>query len=317
VANRYCRNCGHELGLEERLCPMCGRDANRDAHETGHVPKPEADVSVPPQSDQPSARSALPQTETPPLPPLPHLRPPTPSMLVYLFADRIFQQGGRALWKMRVPCKEDVTVAAKDLAAGIIAVSFLNLREQGFIRLEPSQKKKLFVGSIPALRVVKVNQIEEAKLIGRAAPEWLILGSLIDQAEDDDVRNLLKRWLVSGALRAAHLYELVIGMAATEAILFGYIESTSGEDSLQALKRVEKPVTLGSRVWKRPLRLAEGLEARCEKIATLEGRFEEFALRMQNIQSTEAELYGLLVDECAGAIDNGISDLDRPFSFRW
>jgi hypothetical protein len=286
---------------------MCGRDA----HETAHVPTSEANVLVPPQADPPSARTALPQTETL------RLRRATPRMLVYLFADRIFPQGGRAKWKMRVPCKEDVTVAANDVAAGLIAVSFLNLREQGIIRLEPFQKESRWKGPRPALRVVKPNQIEEDELIGGTALEWLILMSLRDQAEDD-VRNLLKqRWLRSGALREAHLYEHVIGMAAQEAIIFGYIESSSGEDSFQVLERVKKPVTLERRFWRSPLRLAEGLEACCEKIATLEERFEEFALRMQNIQSTEAELYGLLVDECAGAIDNGISDLDRPFSFRW
>jgi hypothetical protein len=307
VADRYCQNCGHQLGLEERSCPMCGRDA----HETAHVPTSEANVLVPPQADPPSARTALPQTETL------RLRHATPSMLVYLFADRIFPQGGRAKWKMTVPCKEDVTVAANDLAAGIIAVSFLNLREQGIIRLEPFQKESRWKGPRPALRVVKPNQIEEDELIGGTALEWLILMSLRDQAEDDDVRNLLnQRWLVPGALRAAHLYEHVIGMAATQAIFFGYIESSSGDEPQEVLRKVGNPVTHGWWLGV-PLRLAEELEPRCEKIATLEGRFEEFALRMQNIQSTEAELYGLLVDECAGAIDNGISDLDRPFSFRW
>jgi hypothetical protein len=291
---------------------MCGRDA----HETAHVPTSEANVLVPPQADPPSARTALPQTETLRLRrATPSIA--TPSMLVYLFADRIFPQGGRLTWKMRVPCKDDITVSAKDLAAGIIAVSFLNLREQGIIRLEPFQKESRWKGPRPALRVVKPNQIEEDELIGGTALEWLILMSLRDQAEDDDVRNLLKqRWLVSGALRAAHLYEHVIGMPATQAIIFGYIESSSGDEPQEVLRKVGNPVTHGWWLGD-PLRLAEGLEARCEKIATLEGRFEEFALRMQNIQSTEAELYGLLVDECAGAIDNGISDLDRPFSFRW
>ena len=117
-----------------------------------------------PQGEQTFADTALSQTETP------RLQPPSPSMLVYLFADRIFQQGGRLTWKMRVPCKDDVTVAAKDLAAGLIAVSFLSLREQGFIRLEPFEKQKLFVGPTPALRVVKAKQIEEDELVGRAPP---------------------------------------------------------------------------------------------------------------------------------------------------
>ncbi len=44
--DRYCRNCGHELSPEDRFCPNCGRPA----HETAHVPTPEADVSVPPPS---------------------------------------------------------------------------------------------------------------------------------------------------------------------------------------------------------------------------------------------------------------------------
>ena len=105
-------------------------------------------------------------------------------------------------------------------------------------------------------------------------------------------------------------------MPAKEALIFGYIESSSGEPSIQVLKRVEKPVTLG-RFNRGPLRLAEELEARCDKIATLEQRFTDFALRMQNLQSTEAELYALLLDECAGAIDKGITDMDRPFRFRW
>ena len=44
MADRYCRNCGHELGSEDRFCPNCGRAAS----ETAHVPTPEADVPVPP-----------------------------------------------------------------------------------------------------------------------------------------------------------------------------------------------------------------------------------------------------------------------------
>ena len=41
---RYCSNCGHELGLEDRLCPNCGRPT----HQTAWVPTPEADMPVPP-----------------------------------------------------------------------------------------------------------------------------------------------------------------------------------------------------------------------------------------------------------------------------
>jgi hypothetical protein len=240
-------------------------------------------------------------------------------MLVYLFADRIFQQGGRATWKVRVPCKDDVTVAAKDLAAGLIAVSFLHLREQGIIRLEPFQETSFWKGPTSTLRVVKAKQIEENELFGRAGLELSILTMLGDR-EDNDISNLLKRWLVPGAWRETQLYEHVIGRPANEAIVFGYIESSSGSEPLQVLERVGKPVTnpvtLG-RFNSGPLRLAEELDPRCEKIATLEERFDDFALHMRNLQTTETELYTLLADECAGAIDNAIYDMDRPFRFRW
>jgi len=43
AADRYCRNCGHELRSEDRFCPNCGEPT----HETAHVPTPEADVEVP------------------------------------------------------------------------------------------------------------------------------------------------------------------------------------------------------------------------------------------------------------------------------
>ena len=48
MADRYCRNCGHELGEDDRFCPNCGRPV----HEVAHVPTPEADVPVPPPPEQ-------------------------------------------------------------------------------------------------------------------------------------------------------------------------------------------------------------------------------------------------------------------------
>lgn len=48
MADRYCSNCGQELGNEVRFCPNCGKSVV----ETGAVPTPEADVSVPPPPQQ-------------------------------------------------------------------------------------------------------------------------------------------------------------------------------------------------------------------------------------------------------------------------
>ena len=41
---RYCGNCGHELSVEDQLCPSCGTPV----HQTARVPTPEADMPVPP-----------------------------------------------------------------------------------------------------------------------------------------------------------------------------------------------------------------------------------------------------------------------------
>ena len=53
VADRYCSNCGQELGEDARFCPSCGRPV----HEVAHVPTPEADVAVPPLPNQQGAGS--------------------------------------------------------------------------------------------------------------------------------------------------------------------------------------------------------------------------------------------------------------------
>lgn len=46
--DRYCGNCGHELRVDDRFCPGCGRAT----HQTARVPTPDADVPVPPPPQQ-------------------------------------------------------------------------------------------------------------------------------------------------------------------------------------------------------------------------------------------------------------------------
>jgi hypothetical protein len=54
VADRYCRNCGHELAETDRFCPNCGTPV----HEAAHVPTPEANIDVPSPPQQ--ARATTP-----------------------------------------------------------------------------------------------------------------------------------------------------------------------------------------------------------------------------------------------------------------
>jgi|SRR5215204_336789 len=59
MADRYCRNCGNELGTGDRFCQNCGTPV----HQAAYVPTPEADVPVPPPPQQQAGG-----------PPLRHLR---------------------------------------------------------------------------------------------------------------------------------------------------------------------------------------------------------------------------------------------------
>jgi uncharacterized membrane protein YvbJ len=45
---RYCTNCGHQLGLNESFCQNCGRPT----HETAQIPTPQANVPTPPPPQQ-------------------------------------------------------------------------------------------------------------------------------------------------------------------------------------------------------------------------------------------------------------------------
>lgn len=48
MAERYCTNCGNDLGPNDAFCANCGRPT----HETAAVPTPEAEVGVPPPPTQ-------------------------------------------------------------------------------------------------------------------------------------------------------------------------------------------------------------------------------------------------------------------------
>jgi hypothetical protein len=54
---RYCSNCGHELGPEDRFCQNCGTPV----HQAATVPTPEADVPVPPPPQRSGGSAASPQ----------------------------------------------------------------------------------------------------------------------------------------------------------------------------------------------------------------------------------------------------------------
>ena len=53
MAQRYCTNCGNELGPNDVFCASCGKPA----HETAAVSTPEADVDVPPPPTQQVGRA--------------------------------------------------------------------------------------------------------------------------------------------------------------------------------------------------------------------------------------------------------------------
>ena len=62
MAQRYCTNCGNELGPDDVFCGKCGRPA----HETAAVATPEADVDVPPPPGASAGNTASPTVTSAP-----------------------------------------------------------------------------------------------------------------------------------------------------------------------------------------------------------------------------------------------------------
>jgi hypothetical protein len=60
MADRYCRNCGHELAENNRFCTNC----RAPAHQAGHIPTPESDTAAPPPPIQQARGTADSRQET-------------------------------------------------------------------------------------------------------------------------------------------------------------------------------------------------------------------------------------------------------------
>jgi len=60
---------------------------------------------------------------------------PTPSLLLYLFADRVLGRGRMPFGRVALPCR-DTKVRGRQLADNLLATAYWSLMEQGLVRLE-------------------------------------------------------------------------------------------------------------------------------------------------------------------------------------
>lgn len=219
---------------------------------------------------------------------------PTSSTLLYLFADRLIPEKKFRTIGVEVPCK-NVQVQLEELSGSLFAAAFWSLREQGVVGLEAFRARRMLVIPTTRVRVSRLGQAERPGLEGE------ILKTL-DDKRDDHVYDLIRRWF--GSDSSSPGWD-VLQVAVQEAVDLGYIDRVEVDKGRGAVT--------GFFLGKSEIKL----EPHCEKISTLEERFNDFASRWQTFQTSEAALYGTLMDQCKKAINSRTesdNDYDSDFS---
>lgn len=218
------------------------------------------------------------------------LREPTASMLMYLVADRLVPEKKFRTIGVDVPCK-GVKVQLEELAGGLFAASFWSLREQGAVALERTRTRRMLLIPATRVRVARLGRPERGGLEGE------ILKILEDE---DHVYDLIRRWF--GSDSRSPQWD-VLQATMREAVDLGYIERTETDTG--------RGTITGFFLGKTEVKF----EPRCEKISTLEARFDDFASRWRAFRSSESELYEALMDQCKKAIGSRTesdNDYDLP-----
>lgn len=219
------------------------------------------------------------------------VRESSPSLLLYLFADRFVPEKKFRSVGVEIPCR-NVQVKLEELAAGLFAVAFWSLREQGIIGLEAFRARRMLV--VPTTRV-RVSGLGSAP---RPGLEGEILKALGEKKEDH-VYALVRRWFGTNS-RSPHWD--VVRVVIKEAMDLGYMSQKEEETGRGAVT--------GFFLGKTRVKL----DPSCEKISSLEGHLEEFASRWENFQSSETELYGALLEQARKAI-NSRTESDSDYDF--
>lgn len=199
-------------------------------------------------------------------------QPPTPSLLLYFFADRVLP---KAMLGTKAPLG-DVNVSTGNLAREVFAAAFWNLRESGLIRLDVIRQKVLFVNTT-SLQVVRTGQGTRDSL------EGAILRQLTGDPKRDTVKAIVMRWYGKDVPNPD---SIPVAWAESEGVTKGFIDVVDAHRNVVAATFLGKTNRIPNR----------------EKIITLEPAFSQVFSRWQAFKAHEAELAKQLVHDVSSGI---------------
>lgn len=199
-------------------------------------------------------------------------QPPTPSLLLYLFADQVLP---KSLMGTKAPLA-DVKVPTANLARELFAVAFWHLRESGLVRLDLSREKVLFM-NVTHLRVTRTGDGPRDSL------EGAILRHLTGNPKQDTVKEIVRRWYGKD-VSAPESY--IPSAAEREGVAKGYIDVVDAHRNVVAAALIGKTQHVPNR----------------DKILTLEPAFTEIFTQWKAFRAREPELAKQLDSEVGGAI---------------
>lgn len=195
---------------------------------------------------------------------------PSPSLLFYLFADKLlpvvqYKLGLPVHLPQGVPCK-DVSVGQFQLAELLVAVAFWNLRERELISLETHPARKLLIIPMTAVRVatrqVTARQMAASQSVAPLSLDAAIVAALEVGHDGQDVHPIIR----------------AIAGKSCENPHQEYIWRVSGEAGATGLM--------------------DEKQFNCQRIAALEARADDYFGRWRSFQSNETRLYDALLKSC-------------------
>jgi hypothetical protein len=232
-----------------------------------HVLPPRA--RTPEEADQPArpARRSLPVLG----------REPSPSLLVYLFADRLLPSDTALKLGAPVPCS-DAEVTMSDLVATSFAAAFWGLRGRGALELEAISRRRLLWTKrrieVRRVRAEQARGLEGAVMsVPNIDPEAYVGADTTGEPGPlGDVRQVVQTWF--GGLSEDPEWS-VISTVLEEGQARGLVATNQDEPELRL---------------------------RCSAISSQQDAFTRFKTSWQQFQQREGQLHALLVRECRKAI---------------
>jgi hypothetical protein len=191
-------------------------------------------------------------------------------MIFYLFGDRIVPKHPLLVEGTSIPCTE-VKVQKGSLAVRLLSSAFWSLRQQGVIQIEVAENR-------PASRMLRRPDVRVSPLkrVERPGLEGTVLASLEDR---ETVHDVICRWSERGSTDPWHD---VIAEVVREAVA----------------NRLIREVEPAGGVLTKLLGDSVGLEPICDRIAALEGRFQELNSSWVEFQGREKALHDGLTGQC-------------------